>query len=327
MKPSLVLISIPLLVAVLGWAGGSAGQWVPGLLEQEARAGEPGAELLYGLALLEGHYGLPVDVKQGMLWVRRAAEHGNAFAALVLGNRYAQGNGVDKDAVQAVAWWRKAAQAGNAEAQYHLGKAFLEGDGVPRDDGKAAGWLEQAANNGDAEAQYLLGKMYHEGYRVVQDQTLARDWLSRAAAAGHVEATNLLALVNTLVKSSTMVSRESYEVLEDKAEHGDPHAQYELGLRYENGALDVNKNPAKALHWLTEAAENGNLLAMHKLSRVYAAGSLGVKKDAEKAAYWRQKAAGRHSAPAGRDRHGSRVDPVTSYYAWRVLLQAGRKHV
>ncbi len=308
MKPSLVLISIPLLIVVLGWAGGSAGQSEPEMIKQEAQEGMPSAELLYGLSLLEGRYGLQVDVPQGILWLRRAAEQGNSFAALTLGNRYAQGNGVDKDPAQAVTWWRKAAQADNGEAQYHLGKAYLEGNGVSQDDVKAVHWLKQSANQGNAEAQYLLGKMYHEGYSVVQDQTLARDWLSRAAAAGHDEAVNLLALVNTIVKSTTMVSQESYEALSDKAEHGDPHAQYELGLRYENGALDVNKDPAKALRWLTKAAENGNLLAMHKLSRVYAKGSLGVDQDSAKAAYWREKAKGRHSGPAEELKQGGRVN-------------------
>ncbi len=55
MKPSLVLISIPLLIVVLGWAGGSAGQSEPEMIKQEAQEGMPSAELLYGLSLAARH--------------------------------------------------------------------------------------------------------------------------------------------------------------------------------------------------------------------------------------------------------------------------------
>ncbi len=184
-----------------------------------------------------------------------------------------------------------------------MGKAYLDGKGVPKDADKAAQWLEQAAAEGNAHAQYELGRMYHEGYAVVQDQELVKDWLSQAAAQGHSEATNLLSVVNSFIKSITLVSGESYDALHEKAEQGDPHAQYELGLRYENGAAEVNRDPAKALEWLTRAAKNGNLLAMHKLARVYAKGELGVAKDPARAAYWRQRARGKaHSGkPAGQE--------------------------
>jgi len=153
-------------------------------------------------------------------------------------------------------------------------------------------WLKQAADHGNADAQFLIGKLYHEGYVVAQDQQLARDWLGRAAASGHTEAINLLALIDTFLKATTLTAQESYSALKDRAEQGDPHAQYELGLRYENGAYDVTADPEKALAWFRRAARNGNLLAMKKLGEIYAQGLLGVAKDPEKSRYWQQRSVG-----------------------------------
>jgi len=136
--------------------------------------------------------------------------------------------------------------------------------------------------------------MYHEGYVVVQDQTLAKDWLSRAAANGHGDAINLLGFINTLLKTTMLVSQESYANLKERADLGDPHAQYELGLRYQTGAMDVQADPGKALLWLSKAADNGNLLAMQTLAKVYANGLLGMDKDPAKAAYWHEKMQGVH---------------------------------
>lgn len=300
MRRSVVILASLLVGGVLLWV--NAGGAVPSeqrMIAEEAQSGDPGAELLYGLSLLEGRYGLKPNAQEGLRWIRRAAEGGNPYAALKLGNAYAEGVGLARDDAKAVEWWRRAAQENNVEAKYRLGKAYLEGKGVPQDDGKAAEWLKQAASEGNVHAQYLLGRMYHEGYAVAQDQELAKDWLSRAATQGHSEAINLLHVVNSFIKSITMVSAESYEALHEKAEQGDPHAQYELGLRYENGALDVNRDPAKALKWLTRAASNGNLLAMHKLARVYARGELGVAKDPVKADYWRRRAGGIHPTGSG----------------------------
>lgn len=295
MRHSLLLVAVLLVVALAGWAGSSTEKSELEMIRGEAQDGEIGAELLYGLALLEGRYGLQPDQQAGMLWIRKAADGGDPFACLTLGVSYSEGRGVAKDPAQAVGWWRKAAQSGNMQAEYLLGRAYLEGKGVSRDETEAARHLELAAKAGNTDAQYLLGKMYHEGYAVVQDQGLAKDWLERAAEDGHSEAINLLALVNRLYKSISLVSQESYSALEEKAEQGDPHAQYELGLRYESGALDVLADSTKAMMWLTRAAENGNILAMHHLARIYDKGLLGMKPDPAKADYWRKKSAGKHS--------------------------------
>jgi TPR repeat protein len=290
-----LLYTFPLVYAALGAALASppaTAQEPPQelkMIAHQAVEGDAGAQLLYGLAYLEGRYHLQPDAKKAAYWLLRAARDGQPYAQMEMGKLYAAGTGVDKDPGHAVYWWRKAARAGNPEAQYRLGKARLEGFGVDKNPARAVHWLTKAGENGNADAQYLLGKMYHDGYAVAQDNELARDWLSRAAARGHSDAINLLAVVNDVLKYTTMVYQQSADVLKQKAAEGDPLAQYELGLRYESGAWDVTKDNKKALHWLSEAAKNGNRHAMAALAHIYARGELGVKRDPQKAKYWQEK--------------------------------------
>ncbi len=264
------------------------------MIEHEALDGSSGAQLLYGLAYLEGRYGLTPDAAKAVHWLRRAARIGNPYAQLMLGNCYANGTGVAKDPQQAVRWWRKAGDNNYPQAQYLMGKARLEGVGVSKDPARAIDWLTRSAEQGNKNAQYLIGKMYHEGYRVAQDKVIAKDWLSRAAAQGHSNAINLMAVIKGMLDPTTMVYQQSPGILIDKAKQGDPQAEYELGLRYESGAWDVNQDNKQALIWITRAANAGNRIAMKTLVDIYQHGDLGLRADPVKAAEWEKKVEAHH---------------------------------
>jgi TPR repeat protein len=83
---------------------------------------------------------------------------------------------------------------------------------------------------------------------------------------------------------------QSSTSLQAKAQAGDPVAEYQLAMRFRDGAWSVNRDPARALYWLQHAAGDGNLLAMQSLSEVYRTGSLGVARDLDKAAQWEERA-------------------------------------
>jgi len=278
------------LCAESAWSGGD----VPielRMIEHESLDGDDGAQLLYGLAYLEGRDGLQPDAAKAVYWLRRAARSGNAYAQLVLGNCYADGTGVAKDPARAARWWQQAGQRDNPQAQYLIGRARLEGSGIEKDPARAVYWLTRSADQGNKDAQYLLGKMYYEGYQVAPDRQAAKNWLGRAAEQAHSDAINLLAVINGMVDMTTKVYQQSADVLISKARRGDPQAQYELGLRYESGAWDVSRDPKKALAWIVKAAQAGNRVAMKSLADIYRHGDLGVPADAVKAAAWEKKAA------------------------------------
>jgi len=256
------------------------------MIAHQAEQGDPNAQLLYGLSYLDGRYQLQTNPQKAAYWLLRAARDDQFYAALVIGKLLAQGRGVAINPQHAVYWWRKAAKGDIPEAQYRLGKAYLEGFGVKEDPEKSMHWMTMAAENGNHEAEYELGKMYHEGYATEKDSMLAQDWLSRAARSGNSTAINFLAVINKVLQYTTLVYQQSARVLEEKANHSDSTAQYELGLRYESGAWDVRKNDKHALYWLTLAANNGNLHAMTSLIDIYSRGGLGIKKNPQQVLYW-----------------------------------------
>jgi len=261
------------------------------MLKYEAQDNNANAQLLYGLAYLKGEYGLKPDAKKAVYWLRRAARFGNAYAQLVLGECFANGNGVTKNTKQAFKWWLESAAKGNAQAQFLAGKAYLNGTGTKKNPQQAINWLTRSASQNDKDAQYLLGKLYYEGVDVPQDRTMAEDWLNRSAGQGKTDAINLLAILKKTVDFTTTVYKESAKSLIERAEKRDPQAEFELGLRYESGAWDVDQDNARALIWITRSAEDGNRVAMHTLADIYRHGDLGLKVDLVKADKWAKKAA------------------------------------
>ena len=59
-----------------------------------------------------------------MVWYRRAAEQGDEWSQLALGDQYRIGLAVERDLAQSTAWYRRAAEQGNIFAQFELGNAY-----------------------------------------------------------------------------------------------------------------------------------------------------------------------------------------------------------
>ena len=78
-------------------------------------------------------------------------------------------------------------------------------------------------------------------------------------------------------------------LLKDKAEGGDPEAQFELGRRYLQG-VGLERNDVMALHWIRAAAEQGFARAEAGLAWMYAVGR-GVARDDAQAFAWYRRAA------------------------------------
>ncbi|MDA7516263.1 sel1 repeat family protein [bacterium] len=73
------------------------------------------------------------------------------------------------------------------------------------------------------------------------------------------------------------------------AEKGDPTAQYELGVMYQNGE-GLPQNYSKAVKWFRMAAEQGNTTAQLSLARMYDRGN-GVPQNDLSAYMWANLAA------------------------------------
>ena len=74
------------------------------------------------------------------------------------------------------------------------------------------------------------------------------------------------------------------KTLTTKAEQGDPQAQSNLGIAYENG-YGVEKSDEKAVYWWQKAAEQGHAEAQYNLGYCYYNGK-GIELSKSKATYW-----------------------------------------
>jgi TPR repeat protein len=204
-------------------------------------AGKPEAFTALGRLLVKGGHGVAKDEAEGVRWLRKAAEQGDAAGQAGLGAMWALGvNGV-KDNAEALRWSRLAAEQGDAIAQSNLAHIYFEGCGVAKDDEEAFRWLRKSAERGYTPAQANLGEMYLHGVGVRQDDAEAVRW-SRAAA-----------------------------------EQGDAQGQSQLGVSYEQGQ-GVPKDEAEAARLYRLAAEQGFAQAQSNLGDFYERGGV-VKKD------------------------------------------------
>ena len=132
--------------------------------------------------------GVEQNYEKAVYWYTKAAEQGNVYAEYCLGWCYSKGLGVAQDDGQAINWYAKAGENGNVDAQYNLGLIY----DCAEDYGQAAYWFAKAAEQDCADAQYLTGIAYYHGQGIEQDINKAVYWCKKAAEQGHEEAQNYL---------------------------------------------------------------------------------------------------------------------------------------
>ena len=107
-----------------------------------------------------------------------------------------------------------------------------------------------------------------------------------------------LTLAVTPLQSQSKFQSLDVASLQNKANEGDAAAQYELGLRYQNGTGGVATDYSKAFVWYRKAADQGNPDAQCMVGKFYHFGFWGVPRDPAQAAIWYRKAADQGNASA-----------------------------
>ncbi len=132
------------------------------------------------------------DYGKAEIWLRRAAEQGNAEAQSWLGTYYEQGRFGATDYPDAFKYLRKAAEQGHPDAQVALGEMYEEGEFVSQNYALAAKWYRRAAEHvpdfgGAGQGRYRLGLLYQDGLGVPKNLILAYMWFALSHFEGFVK--------------------------------------------------------------------------------------------------------------------------------------------
>ncbi|MBI1238700.1 MAG: hypothetical protein GC199_05090 [Alphaproteobacteria bacterium] len=176
-----------------------------------------------------------------------------------------------------------AAEAGNAKAQLMLGARYADGQGVAKSETKAAEWLEKAALQGQPVAQFLYGLLLEQGRGVDRNLTEARNWYERSAQAGNRKAMHNLAVLYAEGTAGAKDYALAARWFKTAAELGNKDSQYNLALLCERG-LGVELNLAEAYKWFAAAAAQNDADAKRRRDEIYGRLDAGARSEAERAA-------------------------------------------
>ncbi|CAO3672620.1 unnamed protein product [Rhizopus stolonifer] len=166
------------------------------LYRKAANLGDPIAMYKLGMILLKGFLNQPINPREGIIWLKRAAEyadedHPHALYELALVYEKEGIPSVIPDANYARELFTRAAQYGYAASQFRMGQAYENGFlNCPVDPRRSIAWYSKAAEQGDIQAEFALSGWYLTGAEGVlpQNDAQAYMWARRAADKGFAKA-------------------------------------------------------------------------------------------------------------------------------------------
>lgn len=163
---------------------------------QSASKNHPGAMTRLGKACLVSDLGLGSRYREGLKWLKRAAEsadyqYNSAPYELGLLHETGFGDDIFQDQSYAAQLFTQSADLGHTEASYRLGDAYEHGKlGCPRDPALSVHFYTGAAQRDHSLAQMALCAWYMVGAEPVleKDETEAFEWARKAAESGELGA-------------------------------------------------------------------------------------------------------------------------------------------
>lgn len=211
-------------------------------------ANNKNADGAFRLALMQqgAGQGMFSATKEGMHWLKCAANWGNKYAQFYLGEVYLNAWGTNRDYKSAAFWYQKAADQELVEAYARLADRFFQGLGAPRDVTTAVFYYRKAADAGNPYSLFTLSALHELGMGVAPD---------------------LIASARYLKLGMQLPSNQ--QALCEVAE------KFEKGIGFKQ---DINR----AITWYKYAADLDSPIAMAKLGDIYTL----VHPEPEKAEYW-----------------------------------------
>ncbi|KAL4752169.1 hypothetical protein BDW72DRAFT_76802 [Aspergillus terricola var. indicus] len=237
-------------------------------------------EACYRTALCyEFGWGTRVEASRAQQFYRQAASKNHPGAMLRMAKACLAGDmGLGKRYREGIKWLKRAAESSDAQynsAPYELGLLHESGygDDVFADPSYAAQLFTKSADLGHVEACYRLGDAYEHGKLTCpKDPALSIHFYTGAAQGGHPLA--MMALCAWYLVGAEPVlekdENEAYEWAKQAAELGLAKAQYAVGYFTEMG-IGCRRDPLEANVWYVKAADQGDTRAVHRIAAIRAA--------------------------------------------------------
>jgi len=257
-------------------------------LRASAENGSAEAALELGKLYAEGKV-VAADAKESESWLRKAYEAELAEAANVLAVFLLQTSNEGQDverAAEGLSLLQDTAET-NPDSALTLGQLHAGGKFVSADFAEAERLFQLAANLGSSNGSLWLGRLYSGeiGFPENKAPAKAEEYLEKAFAEENFEAGRLLV---QFLREGTVLPKDeqrAFQIVAQAAEGGNAEAQLFLGQLYQEGS-GTPVDPGKAVASFLAAAEAGNLKAMNRLGELYAFGGLSVERDPAEARKW-----------------------------------------
>ncbi|KAI8996950.1 hypothetical protein BDB01DRAFT_713281 [Pilobolus umbonatus] len=206
---------------------------------KSANLGEPSGMYKLGMILLKGLMGQPKNPREGISWLKRAAQiadedHPHSLHELGLAYEKEGIASVIPDLNYSRELFTQAAQYGYAPSQFKLGLAYENGFlNCPVDPRRSIAWYSKAAEQGDVDAEFALSGWYLTGAEGVLPQN----------------------------------DGEAYLWARKAADKGSAKAEYAVGYYTETG-IGTRQNLEEAKRWYMRAAAQNYRRAMQRLTEL-----------------------------------------------------------
>ncbi|HEY1661133.1 MAG TPA: tetratricopeptide repeat protein [Verrucomicrobiae bacterium] len=253
-------------ILILTTSGAAAKDFTLDTARAAAATNDPAAEYFLAEKYADGT-GVARDYSQAIQYLRQAAAQGYAPAQTGLASCYAHGTGVQQDYGAALQWYGKAAAQGDPLAQYSLGYACAHGIGTTTNFDEAVTYWQKAAAQGQVLAQYALGQFYlygaYSGDTNHINYATAAQWLNKAATRGYLPAMGTMGYMYQFGVGVKHDWQQALRWTRPAALRGDPTAEDDLGLMYENANAGLSRDLVQAYKWFLLSSEQGDAGGKH----------------------------------------------------------------
>jgi len=155
------------------------------------------------------------------MWHKRAADIGDSYGQIIVGDLYKDGMGIEQSWSKALEWYNKAANQGDKHAFFRLGYLFLHGVKhkdkviVQKDAGRAYGYLKYAAEKWGKYSHVDLG--HFDAY--ISNPTKKLTWKQTYGKSHHNPKKDIQPLGNVISKQEIQDGERIYELVIS----GEPH--------------------------------------------------------------------------------------------------------